>query len=325
MTQRFSATVVLCVVTLLVGNSLLIAQKQGDAASSPSGGRLYRLESIYTAGIAQNYEFTESSNVVRTHSDGSVKKYSRMVTDFITIRTIESMNGIAKIVVTLDSLLYHFSSDAMAVDYNSQVDVVPKPFADLTPYLGPLNRTFTLTMNSYGEVTSLEGEDIDFWRDYLKENSPDLDSVTALLWEQSLSNINLKQMGDIQKRIIPGLKVGIDSTWKHSLELRINGVHYTSEVASKFAQNTGGLYVITTNDTLRAKPQIIRTYGIPEVSHLLSGWAAINGELTLRNTGVVEELVLKTKAWYQAKVAMETYVEDINTTYTWKLIGQYQW
>lgn len=319
------------VIPLLIGlvvaaaPSTVVAQKQGDAASSASGGRAYRLESIYTAGIAQNYEFTERSKVTRTHSDNSKKHYERVVTHYLTLRTIESLNGISKIVVTLDSLVYHFSSDNASVDYNSQVDQTPKPFADLNTYLGPLNRTFTMTVNSYGEINAIEGEDIVFWRDYITENSPDLDSVTTLMWQQSLSDINLKHMGDLQKRIIPGLKVGVDSTWKHELEMRINGVYFANTVKSKFAQNTGGLYVISTQDTLQAKPQAIRTYGIPDVSYLNTGWAAVNSELTLKNTGVIEDLTVKVKSWYQATVKIETYTEDVDATYNWKLTGQYQW
>ncbi|MCO6466656.1 MAG: SusD/RagB family nutrient-binding outer membrane lipoprotein [Bradyrhizobiaceae bacterium] len=286
---------------------------------------MYRLETKYTAGVAQNYVLKEVCHVVRTHSDSSKKTYDREVTHYLTIRTIESINGLSKVVANLDSVTYHFSGDNGVVEYDSQKDITPKTFPDLNAYIGPLNRTFTMTVNSYGEVNKIEGDDIDFWRDYIRENSPDLDSITTFLWEESLSDDNLKHMADIQKRMVPGLKVGVDSTWKYDLALRVNGVMFNSPVTGKFAQNTGGLYVITTSDTVRAQPQTIRTQGIPALSQLQTGWAAVNNELTLRNTGVIEELTMKVQAWYRAKVQMEVYTEDVNATYTWKLTGQYQW
>lgn len=325
MTVFQAPSIIFLIAIVVAAPSVAIAQRQGDASDASPSGRFYRLEAKYTAGVAQNYEFTETTAVVRTHSDSSTKRYERIVRHYVTVRAIESLNGIAKIVVNLDSLTYRFTSDNAFVEYDSQKDVTPKPFPDLNTYIGPLNRTFTATVNSYGEVTKIEGEDIDFWRDYIGENSADLDSITALLWEQSLSDINLKQFGDIQKRIIPGIKVGVDSTWKHDLMLRINGVLFDSPVTSTFAKNTGGLYIITTNDTVRAKPQTIRTQGIPSLSQLTAGWAAISGELTLRNTGVIDELTLKAKAWYRATVQMETYTENVDATYSWKLTGQYQW
>lgn len=325
MTIHIRAGIILAFLATIWCAAPALSQRQGNATAAAPSGRMYRLETIYTAGVAQNYELVEKSSVVRTHSDGSQKTYSREVKQYITLRAIESMNGISKVVANLDSLEYHFSTEGATVEYNSQVDVTPKTFPDLNTYIGPLNRTFTMSVNSYGEVNSIEGEDISFWRDYIKENSSDLDSITTLIWEQSLSDDNLLQMADIQKRIIPGLKVGVDSTWAHELALRINGVLFKSSVKSKLAQNTGGLYVISTTDTVRAQPQQIRTQGIPAISHLINGWAAVNSELTLRNTGVLEELQTKVKASYQAKVQMETYTEEVTATYTWKLTGQYQW
>ncbi len=324
MTHPFSVRFVIPCLLLLIGGPVF-AQKQGEPVQAVSKGRDFRLEARYTAGVAQAYEFTETTKVVRTHSDSSKKEYGRTVKHFMTVRCIESLNGLTKLVVNVDSIQYQFTAPGINVEYDSQVDITPKKFVDLNAYIGPLNRTYTLSMNSYGEVTSLEGEQIEFWRDYIAENSAGIDSTTLLVWQQCLADENLIFVGDQQKGIIPGLKVSVDSTWQHKLLLRTNGVLFVDTVRSRFAQYTGGLYVLTTADTLAAASQPLRTFGIDMVAHVLDGKAAVNGELVLRNTGVIEELTLNVNAWYTAKALMEVFREDVSSTYQWKLTGQYQW
>jgi hypothetical protein len=100
---------------------------------------------------------------------------------------------------------------------------------------------------------------------------------------------------------------------------------YRSKIRSRFAQNTGGIYVINTTDTLAAVAGPVRTYGVPMPGQILEGNAAVKHTVVLRNTGVIEELETAMDAWYRAKALNEVYTERMNTTYSWKLTGQYQW
>ncbi len=303
----------------------LSAQKQQSSTQKPLPGREYRLEVKYTSGVALLYEFVETTNVERTHSDGSKKNYKREVKHFITMRIIESLDGISKVIVNIDSLQYSFEAGPVLVSYDSQVDITPKNFSDLHYYIGTLNRPFTLTINSYGEVSKVEGEQIEFWRDYIEENAADLDSMTLHIWRQCLADNNLLHIGDIQKRLVPGLKVGVDSTWKHDFSFLINSLAFHDKVESRFAKNLGGYYQIVTKDTLQAQPQPVRSYGIGSLSTLIDGTATVDNELILRNTGLVEELTSKISATYKASVLNEIYTEDVQSTMKWKLTGQFQW
>ena len=53
-------------------------------------------------------------------------------------------------------------AEGKTIEYDSQTDITPKNFADLNNYIGPLNRPFTLTVSPYGEVSAIEGDEIEF-------------------------------------------------------------------------------------------------------------------------------------------------------------------
>lgn len=319
--MTFRHLLVIALFASLMAN-LVVAQQAGTAPA----GREYRLQALYRSGIAQNYEVVEQTTVERTHSDSSQKTYERKVTYFVTVRCIESMDGIAKLVVNIDSLIYAFKAKGEQITYDSQKDITPKNFADLNNYIGPLNRTFELTVSPYGEVTKISGEQVEYWRDYLQQNSADLDSVVYSIWMQSLDRENLLQYGDLQKRVIPGLRKGVDSTWNHDLSLRIDGVVYDGKVTSRFASYTGGLYSLITKDTISArKKQLVHIYGIPYLSTIDEGGAIVDNTLVLSASGTINEVTTITSAWFRAKILNEEFSHKMTTTTQWKLTGQYQW
>ena len=304
----------------------MVGTMNAQRTGAPPAEREYRLQALYRAGIAQNYEVVEQSTVERTHSDSSKKTYERKVTYFVTIRCIESMDGIAKLVVNVDSLKYMFRAAGADITYDSQKDITPKNFADLNNYVGPLNRTFELTVSPYGEVTKVSGEQVDFWRDYLMQNSADLDTVVYTIWMQSIDRENLLQYGDLQKRIIPGLRKGVDSTWIHSLTTRIDGVVYDGKATSRLASYTGGLYSLITKDSIPArKSQEVHVYDIPYIAVVQDGGAVVDNVLTLSTSGTINELTTITKSWFRASVRNEIFSHRATTTTQWKLMGQYQW
>ncbi len=318
----FMLTRTLVILILLVGSA---GHMSGQTGAAPSG-REYRLQALYRAGIAQNYEVVEQTTVERTHSDSSKKTYDRKVTYFMTVRCIESMDGISKLIVNIDSLLYRFSSAGMEVTYDSQKDIAPKNFADLNNYLGPLNRSFEITVSPYGEVTRLSGEQIDFWKDYLRENTSDIDSLVSTIWLHSLERDNLLQYGDLQKRVVPGLRKGVDSTWKHDLAMRVDGVVFEGRATSRLASYTGGLYTLITKDSIPVrKDQEVHVYGIPYLSTVLDGYVITDNTLMLSTNGTINDVTMVSNAWIRARVKSEVFTHRITSTTAWKLTGQYQW
>ena len=308
---------------ILLCQSLAFAQKPGGTTSA--GGAQFRLQVSYAAGVAQAYEIVEQSTTKRTFEDGNVQTYDRTVKYYATLRCIESIDGIATLVVNMDSLEYKFTSEGTDVTYDSQHDITPKNFVDLNNYIGPLNRTYQITVSPYGAVSDVKGEQVEFWRDYLKENAIDLDSVTYMVWMQSLDNDNLLHYGDLQKRVVPGLKVGIDSTWKHNFDLRIDGVMYSDRVTSKFTEYSGGIFKMQMKDTIAARSQDIHTYGLPVVTKVEDGAAEVDHTVELSNTGAIENVRSVAKAWFRGKALNVRFTQETTSTTSWKLTGQYQW
>lgn len=318
-TLRFAA--ILSVIACAAAGPLF-AQSAGPAPS----GREYRLQVLYRPGIAQSYEITEVDSVVRTHSDSSTKSYARQVTYFTTVRCLESQEGFSTVAVNLDSMQYRFTADGMEVTYDSQKDVTVKHFADLNNYVGPLNRTAELRYNPYGDVVSVKGEQLDWIRTYLQENGEGMDSVVALIWEQSVADPNLLQYADLQKRVIPGRKAMVDSSWQHRMALRIDGVVFDGTVRSTLAKYGGGLYTITTRDTIpAAKAQPVHVYGISYITTVLDGEAIVDNTIQLAATGSLNEVSSRVRARFRGKAYNEIFTNTITSTTTWKLTGQYQW
>lgn len=296
------------------------------AQTSGAPSKQYRAQVVYTAGVAQSYEITEQTTATRWYSDSSQKNYDRTVTYFTTIRCIESMDGIARVVVNVDSMRYRFMADGRLVEYDSEKDVSPKNFSDINAYIGPLNRPFTLTVSPYGEVSALEGEQVEYWRDYLADNSAGIDSVTYLMWTQAISDENLLHYGDLQKRVVPGLTTGKDSTWNLTMTLRVDGVTYKGRTKATLTDVDGGLLTMTVSDTLQAvAPQPLRVYGVPYVVQLMEGHADVSHTLQMSRTGSIQQVDNVASTWWKGRVLMEEFTQRVRTTTTWKLKGQYQW
>lgn len=296
------------------------------AQTSGAPSKQYRAQVIYTAGVAQSYEITEQTTATRWYSDSSQKNYDRTITYFTTIRCIESMDGIARVVVNVDSMRYRFMADGRLVEYDSEKDVSPKNFSDINAYIGPLNRPFTLTVSPYGEVSALEGEQVEYWRDYLADNSSGIDSVTYLMWTQAISDENLLHYGDLQKRVVPGLTTGKDSTWNLTMTLRVDGVTYKGRTKATLTDVDGGLLTMTVSDTLQAvAPQPLRVYGVPYVVQLTEGHADVSHTLQMSRTGSIQQVDNVASTWWKGRVLMEEFTQRVRTTTTWKLKGQYQW
>lgn len=299
------------------------AQKAG--ATAPSF-REYRLQASYRAGIAQNYEVSEKTTVQRVHSDSSIRSYQREVLTYVTVRCIESMDNISRLVVTADSLVYKFTTGPSVIDYDSQKDAAPKAFPDLNNYVGALNRSYELTYSPYGEVTKVSGDQIDFWREYIQTNVGDLDTLISTIWLQALSDENLLHLGDMQKQIVPGSKRAIDSSWKHNFRLRVDGVVYEGKARSTFKSYEGGVFTIVTQDTLPARTRWpLHVFEIPDLVQLHEGQAVVNSTLQLSTTGILNGIDANITASFRGQVGKESFTQNVTSTQSWKLVRQFQW
>jgi hypothetical protein len=305
--------------------SQAVAQEKGSS-TKPTPPREYRLQSLYRPGIAQLYIADIRDTVVRTHGASTSKSYTRYVRLFMTLRCIESSDNISKVLANVDSLMYEFTADDKMVTYDSQKDIAPKNFLDLNNYLGILNRTAEITYNPYGEVKAVGGDNLEWIRDYLSENLADIDSVTSTIWNQSVSDFGVLHIADLQKRVVPGRRIAVDSSWRHAYALRCDNIEFPGIVKSTFSNYGNGVYTITTVDTLQAKPDTpFHVYGISELSRVVDGTVALNCALDLTTTGTINRVEQQSHAKIRARVGNDMFTTESRSTIVWSLQGQFQW
>lgn len=306
--------------------AIAFAQSSKQIDKSGAQARLYRLNPVYRAGIAQNYVLTENTIASRLYKDSTVKDYTRSVKTFVSIRCIESLEGFVTVVVNIDSMIYSFTSDGITITHDTQTDITPKNFADLSLYLAPLNRSYNVSYNAYGEVTKVAGEQLAEIREYLNEYGYDMDSTMRLIWDQGLGDDNLLMIGDIQKRIIPGRRIAMDSSWSHDISVFADGVLYRSPVRSTLKNFDAGNFSLITHDTVYAAEQF-RThfYGIPYIATVLDGKGILHTNFTLSQMGTIQGLTITLDARIRARALSEEFTQTIRTAWEWALEGQYQW
>lgn len=320
----FNASI--CAIALICCATADVLAQAKPAAPPPPTFKEYRLQASYRAGVAQAYEVSEKTLIERIHSDSSRRNYQREVLTYVTVRCIETLDNISRVVVTADSIVYKFTTGPSVITYDSQKDLAPKAFPDLNGYLGALNRSFEITYSPYGEVTKITGEQVDFWKDYIQQNVSDLDTLISTIWLQSLSNESLSHLGDIQKRIVPGTKKALDSSWKHDLMLRVDGVVYEGKARSTFKSYEGGVYTIATQDTLQARTSWpLHVLEIPDLVTCLDGQAVVNCTSKLSTAGTLNGLDAEIKAQFRGKVGTEIFTQRVTSTQSWTLVKQYQW
>ncbi len=305
--------------------SLATAQEKGSS-NKPAPPREYRLQALYRPGVAQSYTVDIRDTASRMHSAGAAKGYDRNVRLYLTVRCIESSDNVSKVVVNVDSLTYAFTSEGVSVTYDSQIDIAPKNFLDLNNYLGILNRSAEITYNPYGEAKAVGGDNLVWIRDYLAENASDVDSVRSMIWNQAVSDAGVLHVADLQKRVIPGKRIAVDSSWKHSYSLRVDNIDIAATVRTTFATYGGGVYTLRTVDTVKAQPGTpFHVYGISDVSRVVDGSVAIDATVDLTTTGIINRVVQRSHARIRGRIGNEVYTTESKSTVTWTLQGQYQW
>ncbi len=317
---------ILVATAIVLGFLQTAAHAQTKTSAQPPVFREYRLQAGYRAGVAQSYEVSEKTSIERIHSDSSRRNYQREVLTYMTVRCVENVDNVSRVIVTSDSIIYKFTAGPSIISYDSQKDLAPKAFPDLNNYLGTLNRSFEITYSPYGEITKISGDQVDFWKDYIQQNVSDLDTLISTIWLQSLSNENLAQLGDIQKRIIPGTKKVIDSSWKHPLAYRVDGVVYEGKARSTFKSYEGGVFTIATQDSLPVRTSWpVHVLEIPDLVTCLDGQAIVNSTLMLSTAGILNGLEAEIQARFRGQVGKEIFTQSVTSTQSWKLIKQYQW
>jgi len=322
MIKKFAVLVVL----LTVGFCAAQSQQKGDEAQIPS----YKLKLGYPAQVIHTYKMTDSTIVTRRFSDSSIKKFKREYEYNMTLRAPNGLeNGFLKLDVSIDSLFYKFTDGDAVYEFNSQAENPGAlTFDDLKAISVALGKDFTMTYSPYGEVTSIEGERLDWLKNYVTtEGVGSLDTLQTFMWLDGISLNRLKYIADIKKLIYPYEKAYKDSVWTSPFDFQIDGMNYYDTAKAKIISVGDNEIVIEARlDNIRNLPDMGRFYGIKgQILPIESCKGTGTFMLTVSSKGTLKYAVLTTDTDIKVKIHKDYFTQKINSKVIWDLRNQYKY
>ena len=231
----------------LKGDTSAAQAKPKPASNYSQPDVLYQITIKDSWNIYRTYKLNEATEISRTYSDNSVKTYKRDDEIYFTLtyRNPPS-HGFFKVDVSVDSMIYKFTEGEATIEFNSNSDQnKPIHFKDLEAWGVPVGRAFEMTYSSYKDVAKLEGEDLEWLRNYINEQGKGIvDTLTNFIWLQGISEERLTYITDLYKVYIPDKWIPKDSVWTSPFDYQINGIPFQDTVFAKVSDATSGFFTV---------------------------------------------------------------------------------
>lgn len=288
----------------------------------------YRFKLRYQKGISQQWKYTEVTDVKRTFSDSSTLSFQRNIIYYFTIRCIDlPSEGFEKINIIIDSLDYSFNDGKKVYKFNSQADDDGDiNFEDLKANSIALSREFDLTYSPYGEIAKIEGEQLNHYINYIKENeNKGIDTALIVLWLKGLSQEALTHYADVKKILFPPGPITIDSVWKSPFQITVNGINYYDTVTTKIIGQKKISYIFQSESNhLRSYPQKAILYSIRQPVNVDSSAGKGTYTIQLHSRGFIEKAEANFEISSNISFRREYFTEEIKTKIIWELLNQYK-
>lgn len=316
-----------------VGVVALLAQEpvRGEKpTAAPKEKEMVAFALRFPVGRLFSYVYTDTTTVHRVwSSDSSTLDYTRTVTYYLSYEAIESpREGMVSVQVIIDSMEYSFSSGGNTLRYTPR-DQMPLQFPDFVAAVVPLNREFTLTYSPYWDVAKVEGEMLDWLRNYIAEGAQsvsDFDSVQQFVWLRNISLPVLAHFADPQKGALPNGLVAIDSVWRKPFVVLADGVELRDPTArTRIVERRGPVFVLQTQcDSLRPTLERLKFYNVRTLAEVLGGEGRCTHTIEFHKSGFIESARTELQAEVVCRVRNDEFRQQIRSRYGWKLRGMYQ-
>lgn len=288
----------------------------------------YRFKLRYQKGISQHWKYTEVTDVKRTFSDSSSLSFQRNITYYFTIRCLDAPSeGFEKINIIIDSLDYSFNDGKKVYKFNSQSDEDGDiNFEDVKANTIALSREFDLTYSPYGEIAKIDGEQLDHYLNYIKENAnKGIDTSLIILWLKGLSQEALTHYVDAKKILFPSGPIAKDSVWKSPFQITVNGINYYDTVTTKIIGQKKISYIFQSeSDKLRSNPQKAILYSIKQPVNVDSSAGKGTYTIQLHTRGFIEKAEANFDITSYISFRREYFTEATKTKMIWELLNQYK-
>lgn len=203
------------------------------------------------------YSMTDTTEIIRSFSDGTTNKISKIVTYFYTFFAPDQPTKENTQVVnfSIDSLLYKYITTDTLIEFDSQnidqylsnSNTLPKG-NDFIQTLNMLGLEFEALYSPYMEIVNVFGnrylEMINFYNDTAKAPK---DETTRFRYQKSYSQLPLETYFDISKGIYNTSMIAKNDTWNKTIKYDIDGATIIDTAQFKFSNYTSKYYVIEGN------------------------------------------------------------------------------
>jgi hypothetical protein len=305
---------------------LLMAAGTFSSAQAQKEPITYILGFKYPTNVEHYYKMTENTVINRMYNDSSRQVIKRQVTYYFMQKLGKQFdNDFLTVDVTIDSMTYLLNDGKTIVDFNSQngeYQGVEK--TDLKHLMVPLGKMYSITYSPYGEVLKIEGEKLDWLRNYVtKEGKDVLDSLEKFIWLDGISLERLQYLTDVKKISFPKGMIKEDSVWKSYLPMQIDGRNFGDSVQVKFVSYKDGEYTIKAeSEKFVPNHQQGLMYGIDRFAKVDSCTGKGTYSVSLTPRGSIKKSESNYQTVLHLKIGREPLVETITSNATWELLNQ---
>ena len=274
------------------------------------------------------YKYNEISQVSRTYSDSTTRNYKKETTFFFTLYYRNPPeNGFLKMDVVIDSLIYKFTEGDAVIDFNTNADNnKPVRFKDLEATSVPVGRSFDVTYSSYGDVVKIEGSDLDWVKNFMKENSDsNVDPITDFIWYDGISESRLKHLSDVRKVFIPTAWIPKDSIWNTPFEIQLNSITFKDTLKAIVSDVSAGYSTIEAKTNhLKVSSEKCFLYNVPDLVYIFDSKGDGIFSMSVNPKGVISHISGKFNALVKYQSGKQTILETIKTEMSWQMLGMYK-
>jgi len=289
----------------------------------------YRVDFWMPPTVRHHYSYTEKSDISRTYSDGSVMTYSREVTFFFDVKAPNpEKDGFLTLNISIDSMHYKYVKGDYTYSYNSQGDL-PGNFGlqDYTANAVSLSKFFNVTYSPYGNISKLEGEELEMHRESIKNKKDSFKPVDYYLWSVGAASPRLIQITDMKKIQYPAFRLAEDSTFKSPLFIQLNHIDLKDTVEMTLNEVSSGMMYFSGN--FNNPEMLTRTARFEDITDQLveidnvKAKGRIASELTPRGTPDKTEIDITMEV--SGKINREIFSEVVKSKMVWQLLGQWEY
>lgn len=290
----------------------------------------YKVDFWLPPTIRNHYSYNERTEVTRVYSDSSVFTYSRELTYFYNVKAPNPRNeGFTTLEITLDSMKYKFKKGEYEYSYNSQGSE-PANFklTDCLANVVPLGNFFTITYSPYGNVSKLEGEELEeFLQSSVIDKKDAFEPIDYFVWKDGLSNERLIHIADFKKIHYPHFEIAEDSAFISPIVFQLNHINIRDTVDMTFEDISGGY--MTFGGSFSGVKYFNDKVRFEGIDNYMVDVEAVDAkgtvETILTPRGTPEETTLLVDMDVTGKVKMEVFTEKVVSAMKWELLGQWEY